>query len=133
MTPTSGARTSNSIPAIHCHPLCSAFPTSFLSTPRGQTLIGSLVSGSKNETRKNGTLFSQGILRNVDRSMVAMRSRYPLPEFEMSNSLEYTASCKSQPLISLVNVPLLTWKKNVQNNAAEPKAIKRDSTQELVL
>ena len=53
--------------------------------------------------------------------MVAMRSRYPLPEFEMSNSLEYTASCKSQPLIFLVNVPLLTWKKTYKITLQNPK------------
>ena len=40
-----------------------------------QVLRGSLESGSRNEIRKNGTLFSQGILLNVDRSIDAKISR----------------------------------------------------------
>ena len=39
--------------------------------------------------RKKGTLFSQGMRRYVDKSIDAMRSRYPLALFEMSNSFEY--------------------------------------------
>ena len=51
--------------------------------------------------------------------MFAMRSRYPLAEFEMRSSLEYTVSCKSQPLMLLVNTASVmrkaTYKMTLQN------------------
>lgn len=85
-------QTSYSQPAMHCQPLRNALSTTCLMTPRGSAHIGSLVSGSRKETRKNGVLFSQGIRRNVERSMEAKTSRYPFARFEMSSSSEYTAS-----------------------------------------
>lgn len=125
-------RTSNSTPAKHSHPRCSAFSMTLFRTPRGQTLIGAFVSGSKNETKKNGILLSKGIMRNVDRSMLAVRSRYPLAELEIRSSFEYTVSCMSQPLLPLMNARcLLTRKDDIQNNTAESEAIRRGCAQKL--
>lgn len=67
-------RTSYSTPEMHCQPLLSATDTAFRRVPLGHTDIGSFVSGSRYETKKKGTLFSQGIRRYVDRSTFASRS-----------------------------------------------------------
>jgi len=74
--------------------------TTFFKTLRGSIKRGFFVSGSKNDTRKNGTFFSHGIRLNVDRSIFAIRSRYPFSLFDIKSSREYTVSWMSQPLYS---------------------------------
>ena len=69
------ALTSYSQPAIGVHPRTPAFFATSDTTPRGHTDKGLRVSGSKKDTRKKGTLFSQGILRYVARSISAITSR----------------------------------------------------------
>jgi hypothetical protein len=44
-----------------------------------------------------------------------------LAEFEMSSSLEYTVSCKSQPLKLLVNASLLKRKTTYKTTLQKPK------------
>jgi hypothetical protein len=67
--------TSYSHPAIGVHPKPLNFSATSDTTPRGHTGKGLRVSGSKNDTRKKGTLSSQGILRYVKRSISAITSR----------------------------------------------------------
>lgn len=70
-----GTLTSYSHPAIGIHPKASDFFATIETTPRGHTDKGLRESASKNDTRKNGTLSSQGILRYVERSISAITSR----------------------------------------------------------
>lgn len=70
-----GTLTSYSHPAIGVHPKASDFFATSDTAPRGHTVKGLRVSGSKNDTRKKGTLSSQGILRYVERSISAITSR----------------------------------------------------------
>ena len=47
--------TSYSTPAKHSYPASPALSVVIFKIPRGSTTIGCLVSGSRNETKKNGT------------------------------------------------------------------------------
>jgi hypothetical protein len=55
--------TSYSTPDMHSQPLLLASDTAFRRVPLGHTDMGVFVTGSRNETKKKGTLFSQGIRR----------------------------------------------------------------------
>jgi hypothetical protein len=67
--------TSYSTPAKQSLLLAFAISVAFFKTPRGSTHNGAFVSGSKNETKKKGTLFSQGTRLYDERSIVARMSR----------------------------------------------------------
>lgn len=84
-------------PANAINPGRSNRSTTVFSSPRGQALMGALVSGSRNRSRKKGTLSSHGIRRKLLQSGTAIKSRYPLSLLLTVNSLKYGWSCMSQP------------------------------------
>ena len=90
--------TSYSTPEKQSYPALRALSVTTWRTPRGSTLRGSFVSGSRKKTRKKGTLFSQGIRRKDDKSMTAVTSRYPFALLDIRSSFEYTVSWISHPL-----------------------------------